>query len=400
VKKVTKVLFVISYLNKGGAERVLSNMTVNAPENWEIDILVNNDSVIDYQYKGNIISLGFDEVNRTSSVLFQVVVLIKRILKLKSLKRTNNYDACISFMDSANIANILSGNRYCKTILTVHASLKAFSRKKQYKYIVNPLVKLLYNKADKTVAVSEELRRELISDFGVKKDKTKTIINGCETESISKLAEEPLDADFEKLIAEKRVILNVGRLTEQKYQWHLIKSFSEVVKIKPNCMLLIAGTGELECFLKECVEKLNLQKSVVFLGFQNNVYKYMRKSDIFVLSSGWEGFPVSLAEAICLDLPCVASDFRTGCREILSPNLLDHMDKVKGIYYGEYGVITPLCSGKKDDKLEEGEEMLAEALLELLDNSELYNKYKRMSMENKNNLAISKVMKEWESIIA
>ncbi|MBD5469534.1 MAG: glycosyltransferase [Lachnospiraceae bacterium] len=98
--------------------------------------------------------------------MFQMKSFFKRIITLKRLKRNNDYDACISFMDSANIANILTGKRHCKTIVSVRNTLSQ-SRSKEYKYIVNPIAKLLYSHTDKVIALSKGTEWDLKENLGV-----------------------------------------------------------------------------------------------------------------------------------------------------------------------------------------------------------------------------------------
>ena len=112
-----KVLFLISKLTGGGAERALCNLTLGFPKDVEIDILVNSESDEDYPHAGNVISLGMPKRNKLS-LGYQMIALIRRYYMLVKFKKSKNYDACISFMDSANIANILTGKKYCKTILS------------------------------------------------------------------------------------------------------------------------------------------------------------------------------------------------------------------------------------------------------------------------------------------
>ena len=128
-----RLLFVISYLDKGGTERALSNITTHFPQEWDIDILVNDNSVIDYPFRGNSLTLGITEKPKTGSVVFQLKVLVKRIKRLRQLKRKGKYQACISFLDSAHVANLLSGKRYCRVILSVRSSLRQASKLPQYK---------------------------------------------------------------------------------------------------------------------------------------------------------------------------------------------------------------------------------------------------------------------------
>ena len=162
-----RVAFVISTLSEGGAQRVLSNTVMNFPDDWEIDIILNDTKDVVFGYKGNLIDLGIHPVSDKQNVFYQGYVFLRRIFKLKRLKRTRNYLAVISFMDSANIANVISGKRYCKTLLSVHCNLTAFQKNPVYRYIVTPLVKLFYRYGDAVIGVSEGVSLDLRNHYGI-----------------------------------------------------------------------------------------------------------------------------------------------------------------------------------------------------------------------------------------
>ena len=398
-----KVLFVISYLEKGGAERALSNITTHFPAGWDIDILVNDDRVIDYPFRGSILTLGITEKPRTGSIFFQLKVLLKRVRRLKCLKKKGRYTACISFLDSANIANILSGKGRCKVIVSVRSSLMQQGRKLQYRYIVIPLVKIFYNRADKIVAVSEGISDELISNFNLSSDKVVTIENGYDLLKIQEQAKEELTEKESKWFLEKKVVVTAGRLEEPKGQWHLIRAFTKVVKQIPNAVLLIIGSGELEGYLKRLVKEGGIESHVCFTGFVSNPYKYMSRAEVFVLPSLYEGFPNALAEAICLELPCIATDFHTGAREILSPNMCTAKEPLEYTKEAEYGILTLPCTGKRykdiDTPLEKAEKNLAEAMIMLLRDDQKRTEYERKSALRRETLEISVVVDKWYELI-
>ncbi len=396
-----RALFVISYLDKGGTERALSNITTHFPQEWDIDILVNDNSVIDYPFRGNILTLGITEKPRTSSVVFQLKVLIKRIKRLRQLKMRGNYQACVSFLDSANVANLLSGKRYCRVILSVRSSLKQAERQPQYKYIVNPLARILYNHADHIVAVSEEVRKELINYLGLQPQKVITIENGYDIDNINKLAQENLNEKMVSLFMGKKVVMTAGRLAEPKGQWHLIRAFTAVVRHVPEALLVILGTGELKRYLDELVKRCNLEGRVIFAGYVSNPYQYEKYADVFVLPSLYEGFPNALAEALCLGLPCIATDFRAGAREILAPEMETQTRKIESIVEAEYGILTPVCSGKKsfDLALEPSEQHLAEAMLMIVLNKEKREEYRQKSKLRSETLGIDSAVSKWIELI-
>lgn len=398
-----RVLFVIPYLVEGGTERALSNLTTYFPKEWEIDILVNDDKGTAYPFRGNVITLGITGKANTGSVFFQARVFFKRVRRLRKLKKLGNYQACVSFLDSANVANILSGKSFCKVIVSVRSSLQQQSKLPQYKYIVAPLVKLFYNHADRVIAVSKGIEVELIKVFGIRKDKIHVIENGYDVNKIQSDSNEALSTDENKRIANRKLVVTTGRLTDPKGQWHLVRAFSEVIKKIPNAFLIIIGSGELEDYLKDLVSGYGLIESVYFTGHVANPYKYMAQADVFVLPSLYEGFPNALAEAVCLGLPCIATDFRTGARELLSPDkdLAENgLQYIKGV---QYGVLTPLCSGKQyrniEEPLEKAEKQLAEAIIKLLQDEEKRKQYMLKSQIRSETLRIDTMVSKWVDIV-
>ena len=397
------VLFVIPYLYEGGAQRALSNIEMNFPDDWEVETLVNSEYKKAFPVKGKVHSLEISEKPKTGSVLFQFRVFLKRIIKLKELKQTGRYDACISMSDSASIANILSGNKHCKTIISVRVSLLASARLPQYKYVVNPLAKLFYNLADTVVACSEELRKELVEEFGIKSSKVIAISNGYDFDKINRLSLEELDDDTKNFVNDKKVIFNAGRLSIQKGQGHLIRAFKRVKEAVPNTVLVIAGEGEQEDYLKTLISDLGLNDSVRLVGHISNVYKYLKRADVFAFPSLFEGFPNALAEAICVGVPCIATDFRTGAREILAPELMNDDKPITEVYYGRYGVISPLCSDKllmESDELEIQERLLADALVDLLNDDANTNHYRTQCVIRRKSLDIKEAVKTWVTTVS
>ncbi len=393
-----KILIVISSLRHGGAERAVSNLTLNFPADWEIDILLNNDEVIDYPYRGTLLSLGFNRDNDMASLMFHLKLLFRRTKALRKLKKTGQYAACISFMDSANVANILSGNRHTKVIGSVRTSIRKFGKTLwEYRLAMYPLVRCLYNRADAIVAVSSGIKEELVREFGMKADQVVVIENGCNVSALTRKAAEALEGKDAEL-EDKKLIVTAGRLSEPKGQWHLIRAFREVSRREPEAMLLILGAGELEEYLKRLVKVCGLQDRVVFQGFVKNPYKYVARAEMFVLPSLFEGYPNALAEAVCLGVTCIATDFHAGAREILAPELVENGREITEVCRAEYGVLTPVCSGTRyqgAEELEEAECKLAEAICMLLEDADQREYYARQSLKRRKMLSIDTAVEKW-----
>lgn len=173
------------------------------------------------------------------------------------------------------------------------------------------------------------------------------------------------------LLTGKKIVMTAGRLAEPKGQWHLIRAFTVVAKRVPEAVLVILGTGELKKYLEELVKRCNLEGRVIFAGYVSKPYQYEKYADVFVLSSLYEDFPNALAEVVCLGLPCIATDFSAGAREILAPEMKTEIKEIESIVEAEYGILTPICSGIQyadaKEPLEEPECFLTDAILQYAD---------------------------------
>ena len=127
-------------------------------------------------------------------------------------------------------------------------------------------------------------------------------------------AVKPFDGNFKEDELVKKlhdencfVIGNIGRLSEQKGMEYFINSIPKVINNVPNVRFLIIGTGEDEIKLKELVTSLNIEKYVYFLGYRNDIQNIMSQLDLVVLSSLWEGLPLTPIEAFSVSKTIVAT---------------------------------------------------------------------------------------------
>ena len=281
--------------------------------------------------------------------------------------------------------------------------MKQSAKKPQYRYVVNPLAKMLYNWADNVVAVSEGGRNELIKDFKIRSRNVVTIENGYDLDDLQRQVQKELTDKEKVIIKNKKIIVTIGRLSEEKGQWHLIRAFTEVVKRVPNILLIVIGSGELEEYLKRLTRLCGMEQNIYFTGHVSNPYQYLNNAEIFVLPSMREGFPNALAEALCIGVPCISTDFRTGARELLAPELDVQGNGIEDIVEAEYGILTPLCSGRQyqdlQEPLEAAERYLAEAMIKLLTDDEKRNKYREKSKIRRESLKIETMISRWIEVI-
>lgn len=400
-----KILFVITMLGGGGAERALCNLTFAMPAEIAFDILVSYESDYDYPHKGNVISLGMEPIGKLT-LPFQIKSFLKRIIALRKLKKKNHYDACISFMDSANIANILTGKRYCKTVVSVRNNIKE-NKSLSYRLIIGTAVKMLYNKADKVAAVSQGVKNSLIKDYGIKRDKIRVITNGFDTDAIKQLSKKEIESiAIKEFIDNSFVFVTMGRLCGQKAQWHLIRAFANIQKTKScgeqNVRLLIMGKGSDKEYLERLIEYYHLKDQIMIVPFQQKPFSIISRCSAYVMTSMFEGYSNALCEAIVCGLPCIATDFQTSAREILAPDTPVEYQNMDNVEHAEYGIIVPVCSGKRHEgiaPLEKGELLLAEAMRELATNEALYETYKMKTTKRSIQLDIHDKVEEWIALL-
>jgi len=123
--------------------------------------------------------------------------------------------------------------------------------------------------------------------------------------------------NIEDIFRDKKYILNIGRLVNQKNQIFLIKGFKKIHEFNKNLNLLILGEGELENKLKVLSKKLGIDKNIFFLGHVENVFKYLNNAEYFVLTSKWEDPGFVLLEAAFTKTSIISADCPNGPKEIL-----------------------------------------------------------------------------------
>lgn len=309
---------------------------------------------------------------------------MKRLIVLRKLKKTKRYDVCVGFSDSACIANILSGKKHCRIVNAVHNTLSEKERRKEYKYIISPLVKYLYNKSDLIIAVSEGVKNDLLRNYGIDQARIKVIYNGCDFCKIDAEKDCPLTPYEKKIIENRFLFVTMGRLDLAKAQWHLIRAFSRIAGQMPDARLLILGEGDFKAYLETMVKDLHLTEQVIFGGFQSNPFHILSKCRVFVFPSLYEGFPNAMIEAMYSGLPIIAADFHAGAREALAPDSDLNKNLKNEIEYASYGILTPVCDGiryKANDMLTKEEVLLSEAMLTLFQSKEMREHYARKARE-------------------
>ena len=353
-----------------------------------------NGDKIENKVNGKIINL---RSYNTNNILKKLYLVFYRYRKIQKLKKELSIDTSISYLDNPNLINILT-KKNDKVIITIH-TFKSKRSKGLYGQIYKILIKFFFNKADNVITVSNDVKNDLINNFKIDPSKLNVIPNFLDADNIIKLSNEKIEDEFVDIYSSNNTIVNVGRLTEAKGQWHLIRAFSKVIKSIPESKLVIVCEGVFRNYLSRIIAELKLENKVYLIGNQNNPYKFIKNADIFVFSSIYEGFGLVLIEAMICKIPIISTNCKTGPSEILAKRSINNISTPLTV---NYGVLTPVCDGnqyKGSDELTKEEVLLSESMIELLQNYDLKNKLVNDSKERIKDFLPEKLIKEWIKLI-
>jgi glycosyltransferase involved in cell wall biosynthesis len=385
------IVLLVSNLKGGGAQRVVSNLSKILSADYRLFICLHDVRDLSYPFHGKLIDLQIPPANNWLS---KIVNFIKRIIKFKKIRHKINPDYVLSFMESSNFVNLLSG-RVGKSIISVR-NYKSKQGKGFTGITFNLLMKLIYNRSSKIVAASQGIKEDLIHTYQLDQSKISVIYNPVDLLYIREMSAAPLEKDYE-YIFNHPVVITSGKMMKQKGQWHLIRAFSMVKRNLPDVKLVILGDGFLRSHLVSLIQSLGLKDDIKLLGFQENPFKFVYRASIFVLPSLYEGFPNVLLEAMACGVPVIASDCRSGPREILAPET-DYSMQTDAIEFAKYGVLVPVCNGELSPAsiaLTKEEEYLAESIIKLYNNQSQCMLYKQLVKERINDFNLQQIAMQW-----
>ncbi|HQL67339.1 MAG TPA: glycosyltransferase [Caldisericia bacterium] len=315
------ITFVLPTLEIGGAEKMTLNLIQGLLNfSYKIDLILINAKgpLLKYVPKGcNIINF------KLKHTLFSLFKFIKYL-------RNETPIVLISSLTHLNIITIISiliSRVKTKLIIMEQANLTSVTKNNNLKVkIVSILAHFLYKRANFIIAVSECVKEDLLKKILGIENKIRVIYNPIPNNDMFLMSSEPV---YHKWFLKKNmpIILSIGRLAKEKNYSTLLQAF-KLVKNVVRCKLVIIGDGPERENLENLAKNLQINEDLWMPGFDVNPYKYMSKSDIFVLTSIYEGLPNVLIEALALGLPLVSTDCESGPREIIKNNINGLLVKV------------------------------------------------------------------------
>ncbi len=288
-----------------------------------------------------------------------------------------NPDAIISFGSLLNGSVALAGKianfkSPIVVIEAIHESSEIAQHNAVEKWMRSQFLGWTYKMVSAVVAVSEDIAIDLRKNFDISEN-ARVIHYGISLKDVRNLANEPVNHAWLNMNRKHKVIVACGRLVKQKGFNVLIEAMS---KLSSEIKLILVGDGSEKDNLIQQISNLNLQGRIDLVGYDRNPYRYIAKSDAFVMPSLWEGLPIVLLEALSIGIPIIASDCPTGPKEILNN--------------GECGLLVEANNS----------DLLAQAIEQLVFNASLSQKLSMCAIANSEKFAAEISTQNYLNLIA
>ena len=341
-----KVLIVVSSLQIGGEQRVVSILTDNFVKNG-IDVTIfvltkREEKQFSFNSKVKIIYGNTQELKYKN---------IRRIIILRDLIKKEKYSIVVGFAMIPSVLCSFAARGICPSIVTERNDPSIYPRKMKFlRYFAYHLC---------TAGI---FQTNSASDYFPYIKNKKVIPNPISLD----LLPDPYNGERNKRI------VNTSRLVPEKNQKMLIAAFAKLHKKYPEYSLAFYGDG-VECDnLMALGEKLGIAEKVRIYPATKDILKVIRKDSIFVLTSNHEGFPNSLAEALALGVPAISTECRIG-----GPN-----DMIK---HNINGKLIPVGDTER----------LVIELDELMGSLEMQHKFSRNAVKLRNELSADRISQAW-----
>lgn len=346
-----KILFGITGLTLGGAERVLVDVANELSTEFDITIFtLYGKGEFEKELNENIklinmIDKSFDELSKIE----KIEVSLKLMFNKKSLYKKyidKGYDTEVAFLEGPITRLFSVKNKMVKKIAWVHNDIGQVFGKNLKAKIKTKLDKKCYSQYNDIVFVSNDNKEQFEELYNLNKNNM-VIPNYISSKRVIEKSEDQFGNVFE----ENQInFLTVARLTEQKAIDRLIKVHSRLIDDGYNHNFYVIGDGPEREKLKQLIKDYNVQDSFILLGKKNNPYPYIKNCDIFALLSMYEGLPMTILEAKILNKPILITN--TAAREAVQNYYKSYItdNNEQGIYNGIKDSIKMLPEWQKNEK--------------------------------------------------
>ncbi|MBD73944.1 MAG: hypothetical protein CMM96_00405 [Rickettsiales bacterium] len=364
------IVIIISALNMGGAQRVVSILANNwSKSGYKVTLISTFSEQIEKHFiiNDNVKILKVKNSPFLSDIPF--INLIWKLLNLRMLIKAQNPDIVISFLARVNIAAALATIGLKPPLIICERTWPPFTSLSNN---LNWIYKIIFRRVNQIIVQTNESKSWLRKNY--------TFIKA---EVIPNPVVYPLPKEASGVInptsivsPERKIILASGRFHKFKQFNLLINAFSMIKEDFLDWDLIILGDGEERQHLETLSKEVDVLNRIFLPGSVGNIADWYQRADLFVLSSIVEGFPNVLVEALSYGVPSISFDCDTGPRDIIE-------DGFNGI------LVDP-------NKREIG---LRNALSQMINNKKLRSRISQNSLLIRDKYSINNIMSKWDRVL-
>ena len=362
-----KLVLIVPSLGGGGAERVMATLAnAWAMRGVEVTLITLSSAVNDrYPLDRRVWRVALDVARRSSNPAQALGRNVVRVRALRRAIKAARPDAVISFVANTNALAMIAATGLRVPVIVTE---RQFIGAEPSRLVWTLLRRVLYRRAAAVVAQTRRCADELEARVG----RAVRVIANPVAPGADNARPEPAPVGDGRV----RTLLAVGRLVPAKGFDLLIDAFARVAKRHPGWKLEILGEGPLREPLTQSIAMHGLTTRIALPGFSPQVRQAMRRADLFVLSSRFEGLPNALLEAMAEGVACVSFDCTAGPRELIT--------------HGENGWLVPA----------EDVDGLAMALDTLMQDDVLRARLGTHAREVCNLYSVSEILRQWDRLLA
>ncbi len=352
-----RILYILSTLNRGGAEQQLYYLLKYAQPRPEATVVSLGGSGY-WEQPMTELGVRVIPLKRRSKSDFS------RLFELTRIIRAGSYDIVHLFID--NVSGIYA---HLAAFASGHPRFITGERADIYSqpYWYRAFKRIANRRVRRVLCNSNLAAQNLLKEGLVKRDQVDTIPNGIELERFAL----PAARDS----ADRITVSMIGSLSPVKNPELFVRAAAKVIETQPAVRFIHAGGGALLNDMRQLAHELEIADSLTFFGLREDVTPILAQTDVFVLSSHSEGMPNAVMEAMAAGLPCVTTDVGD-CRELIAD--------------GDNGFIVPI--GDVDQ--------MAAAILKLTGDAALRQRMGQNGCQRIQAYAVSRMAQRYQAIYA
>lgn len=222
----------------------------------------------------------------------------------KLIEELEKFDVVVVVSEASKLRNVVGSLAKPRKIQWIHTDYERWSQYSEWTRAVTKNDSCLYKKFDCIVVLSESCRQGAIRRMPELSGKIVVIPNMVNVADIRSKSMEETEISVNHKVYN---FVTVGRLDKEKNFGRILDICKCLSADKVDYMWYVIGDGPLRESIGKQIKRLNLQENVILLGRLENPYPVMKQCDIFVLLSDYEGTPVTIDEAVVLDLPIIST---------------------------------------------------------------------------------------------